>query len=92
VSVPRSFRRAAAARGSVVIRRAVEGDDAVLERLAALSDRPLPCGPFLLAESDGEPLAARSLATGAVLVDPFRVSYDLVALLDLRARHLGDAA
>lgn len=80
-----------ARRGRIDIRWAEEGDDRVLRRLAHLSSRALPSGPFLLAESDGEPLAALSVATGEAVSDPFEATYDLVALLELRSRHLNAA-
>ncbi|HET7572586.1 MAG TPA: hypothetical protein VFJ77_07955 [Gaiellaceae bacterium] len=88
MSIPRPLRAAAARRTAIAIRRATTGDETALRRLAALSDRSLSSGPFLLAESDGYPVAALDLDSGAILVDPFRVSYDLVDLLKLRARHL----
>lgn len=80
-----------ARRGRIDIRWAEGDDDAGLRRLAHLSSRALPRGPFLLAEADGELLAARSLATGETVSDPFVATYDLVALLELRSRHLNAA-
>jgi hypothetical protein len=77
-----------AGRRRIDIRWADEVDGAVLRRLAHLSSRALPSGPFLLAESDGEPLAALSVATGESVSDPFVATADLVALLELRSRHL----
>jgi hypothetical protein len=78
-----------AARQRIDIRWAdARGDEAVLRRLAHLSSRALPRGPFLLAESDGEPLAALSVSTGESVADPFVATADLVALLELRAAHL----
>ena len=90
--MPIPIRRAVADRGAIEIRRAVDGDVTALRRLASLNDAPLPQGEFLLAEVDGETLAALSLATGATFADPFRATYDLVALLRLRADHLRTAA
>jgi len=81
-----------AARRRIDIRWAEHADEAVLRRLAHLSSRALPRGPFLLAEADGEPLAALSVATGEAVSDPFAATYDLLALLELRSRHLTAAA
>jgi hypothetical protein len=81
-----------ARRGRIDIRWAEDDDTLVLRRLAHLSSRALPRGPFLLAESDGEPLAALSVATGESVSDPFVATSDLVALLELRSRHLDAAA
>jgi hypothetical protein len=78
-----------AARQRIDIRWAdVRGDEGVLRRLAHLSCRALPRGPFLLAESDGVPLAALSVSTGESVSDPFVATADLVALLELRSAHL----
>ena len=50
--------------GPILIRYSGVGDQAALERLAALDSRKLPEGSFLLAEIDGELVAAgRSAAT-----------------------------
>ena len=64
-------------------------DDAVaLWSLAALDDALLPDGPLLVAEADGELVAALSLATGEAIADPFRRSADTLELLRLRARQV----
>jgi hypothetical protein len=81
-----------AGRRRIDIRWAEDADGTVLRRLAHLSSRALPRGPFLLAESDGEALAALSVATGESVSDPFVATADLVALLELRSRHLHAAA
>jgi hypothetical protein len=68
---------------TVVIRTARGSDGDALERLARLdSQRPLT-GDVLLAEQDGEVVAA--LADERVIADPFRRTSDVVALLHLRA-------
>jgi hypothetical protein len=77
-----------ARRGRIGIRWAEADDERALRRLAQLSSRALPSGPFLLAEADGEPLAARSVATGETVSDPFVATFDLLALLELRSQHL----
>ena len=81
-----------AGRKRIDIRWAERDDEPVLRRLAHLSSRALPRGPFLLAEADGEPLAALSVATGESVSDPFVATFDLLALLELRSQHLTAAA
>ena len=70
---------------SVLMRRATADDAARIRTLARLDDKRVPAGPFLVAETGGEIVAARSLATGAVVADPFRPTSDIVAMLRLRA-------
>ena len=48
----------------------------------------MPPAPLLLAESDGEVVAALSTVTGDVVTDPFRATADLVELLRLRSAQL----
>jgi hypothetical protein len=68
---------------TVLIRAARGSDGAALEQLARLdSQRPLT-GVTLLAEQDGQPIAA--LAGDRVIADPFRPTSDVVALLRLHA-------
>jgi hypothetical protein len=68
---------------NVVIRAARGSDGAALEGLARLdSQRPL-AGDVLLAEQDGELIAA--LGDERVIADPFRPTADVVELLQLRA-------
>ena len=68
---------------TVVIRAARGSDGVALEGLARLdSQRPL-AGDVLLAEQDGELVAA--LDGERVIADPFRATVDLVALLRVRA-------
>jgi hypothetical protein len=68
---------------TVVIRAARGSDGDFLSRLALLdSQRPL-AGDVLVAEQDGELVAA--LAGERVIADPFRRTDDVVALLRLRA-------
>jgi hypothetical protein len=72
----------------LTIRMATPEDDDALVRLAALdSAHPLD-GPVLLAESAGVPVAAVSLAAGAVTADPFQRSAEAVRLLMLRRYQL----
>lgn len=73
----------------LTIRYANPRDAAALDRLATLADRPLPSGPLLVAEVDGEPTAALGLLEGEFVANPFRPSTDLRSLLKLRASQLG---
>jgi hypothetical protein len=84
--------RADAGRGSmndaVTLRRAETRDDAALRRLAAL-DSGLPlAAPVLVADLDGQLLAAISLADGVAIADPFKWTAELVELLRARERQL----
>ncbi len=74
------------------IRRAAPDDTARIQTLSRLDDRRMPPGPFLLAETGGEIVAARSLSTGAVVADPFRPTSDIVAMLHLRASQMSEPA
>jgi hypothetical protein len=87
---PRPPRVQQAAR--IAIRLAREDETTALQRLAWLSERPLRGGRTLVAEVDGELLAALPLAGGPALADPFRPTAELSALLELRARQLAGAA
>jgi hypothetical protein len=78
--------------GSILIRQSRNEDKAALERLAALDSRTLPAGSFLLAEVDGELLAAAALEYDTEsLSDPFRPTRNLRELLALQARHIQTA-
>jgi hypothetical protein len=59
-----------------------------LERLAALSDRRLRDGDWLVADLDGEPVAAVSIEDGTTLYDPFRQTSQAVSLLELRRKQV----
>ncbi|MEA2273538.1 MAG: hypothetical protein QOI98_2246 [Solirubrobacteraceae bacterium] len=74
--------------GEIVIRRAAPADGSSLARLAEVDGKHLPDGPFLLAEVEGEPQAALSLAGGVAVADPFRPTAVLVSLLAVRAGQL----
>jgi hypothetical protein len=86
--LPASLAREIGARDSITIRVSHEGDAERLERLAGLAGTELPDGELVVAESDGELIAALSLGTGRVISDPFHVTSDLVALLRVRAAQL----
>jgi hypothetical protein len=72
------------------VRPATADDEAQLARLAALYERPLPSGPLLLAEVDGELQAALTVSGAQELMDPYLPTAALVELLALRAKHLRD--
>jgi hypothetical protein len=59
-----------------------------LERLAALSDRRVRDGDWLVADLDGEPVAAVSIEDGTTLYDPFRPTSQLLSLLELRRKQV----
>src|SRR6184192_3914875 len=59
-----------------------------LERLAALSERPLHDGDWLVAELDGVPVAAVSVEDGATVYDPFKPTSQIVSLLELRRKQI----
>ena len=71
---------------SISIRAATNGDGPALARLAALDSAPVPFGPVLLAEVDGLPKAALSVADDRVIGDPFARTAELVELLRVHAR------
>jgi hypothetical protein len=71
---------------TVVIRAARGSDGPALERLAALDSQRLPAGPMLVAEQDGEIVAALAPESGARIADPFRRSAALVDLLEVHAK------
>jgi hypothetical protein len=72
----------------VTVRLAAEGDRDAVRRLAQRDGRPLLRAPILVAEANGSLLAARSLADGRSVADPFRHTADLGELLALRSAHL----
>jgi hypothetical protein len=59
-----------------------------LERLAALSERPLHDGDWIVADLDGVPVAAVSVEDGTTVYDPFRPSSQAVSLLQLRRKQV----
>lgn len=78
------------AQESVALRLCSVHDDDALERLALLEGRPAPQGRFVLAEVDGQLVAALPLRGGEPLTDPFRSTAHLLPLLRLRAAQLDD--
>lgn len=70
----------------VTVRPAYADDGQALARLAALDSVQVPGGRLLVAEVDGELLAALSLLDGSTIADPFHRTRHLVELLHLHAR------
>lgn len=66
---------------AIVLRRAVAADAADLERLAQLDSRRLPAGPHLVAERDGELVAALAQPGAVAFSNPFVPTADAVELL-----------
>ena len=56
---------------SLTIRHANAADEADLTRLAALDSSRVPSGELLVAQVDGNLVAALSVDTGAAIADPF---------------------
>ena len=72
----------------LTIRFAGAHDEAPLAALAALDSSPALMLPALIAEVEGQPRSALSLADGRVIADPFHPTAELVALLHARAEQL----
>jgi len=72
----------------VTLRLARPHDAAALLRLTRLDSRPEPQGSYIIAEIDGEIVAAMQLPSGELVADPFRPTAHLVPLLELRAEQL----
>jgi len=63
-----------------------------LERLAALSEKRLSGGEWLVADVNGVPVAAVSVADGTTVYDPFKPTSQAVSLLELRRKQFLAAA
>lgn len=87
-AAPRPQRQDARSGGGVTVRYAFPDDAEAVARLAVLDSQPLPEGPMLVAEVEGELWAALSLSTPAAMADPFRPSAELLLLLAERSRQL----
>jgi hypothetical protein len=72
----------------ISIRIARQDDYADLWRVATLDSALVHEGPLLVAESDGEIVAALALTDGGVIADPFRRTSAAVDLLRMRAGQL----
>jgi hypothetical protein len=69
----------------IAIRLATEADNSHLIQLAALDSAAAPHGPVLVADLDGQIIAAHSLERARSISDPFRPTADARELLELRA-------
>src|SRR5919199_431549 len=69
----------------LTIRVARPADGWALDRLASAAR---PAGDVLLAETDGRPVAALSLADGGSVADPFLPTVQTLAVLRVRAAQL----
>ena len=65
----------------LLIRPASDQDEQSVLRLAALDDAAALRGDVLLAEIDGQPVAALDRDSGAVVADPFRPTAAVVRAL-----------
>ena len=86
VRLPR--RRRIRSNADVVIRFARPRDAGAIRDLEALDSRRLADGPRLVAELDGQIVAAISVADGVVAADPFVCTVNATTLLRVRARQL----
>jgi hypothetical protein len=75
----------------VTVRLASSRDARGLDRLAQLDSARSPIGPTLVAEVDGELVAALPVRGGKPVANPFRPTTELVRLLEMRAAQLADA-
>ncbi len=89
--LPATIASAVGARSRITIREALPTDAASLDRLAAFAGTHAPTGRVLLAEADGELVAATGV-DGRVIADPFRVTVDVAELLRLRVGQLRSLA
>ena len=71
---------------SLTIRHATASDEADLNRLAALDSSRLPSGELIVAELDGNLVAALSMDTGAAIADPFEHTAAIVDSMRAQAR------
>lgn len=75
---------------SVTLRFGSPADDDALARLAAVDSAEPPAQPVLLAEVDGQLVAALALSDGTSIANPFSPTADLIDLLRTRATQLDD--
>ena len=95
--MPRHARRRFVARQDaaadrIVLRSTRARDHAAIRRLAQLDSAKAPSSPSLVAEVDGEIVAAAPIDGGAAIADPFRPTAEVIVLLERRARQLRRAA
>lgn len=85
-----SYRPAQPVRAAIELRLSACRDE--LERLAALSERRLRGGEWIVADVDGVPVAAVSVEDGTTVYDPFKPTSQVVSLLELRRKQVLAAA
>jgi hypothetical protein len=73
---------------AVAIREATLADSRAIDALATLDSSHRPHGRLLVAEVDGDLVAALPIEGGPPVADPFRRTSELVALLEARAAQL----
>ena len=76
---------------TITLRLCRVGDNPALAKLAALEERSIPEGQFVLAELDGRIVAALPLDGSPALRDPFVRTAHLQRLLELRVAQLNCA-
>jgi hypothetical protein len=76
----------------IELRLCKPADDPAIDRLAALSEVPVPYGRLVVALLDGKLVAALPLNGDPVLRDPFVKTAELVHLLEVRAEQLLEPA
>lgn len=72
----------------VTVRLARDTDALALDRLAILSERPVPQGTLLVASVHGEVIAAGAVEGGPAIYDPFRRTADALSEICSRAKAL----
>ena len=73
---------------SVAVRLAGPEDETAIRRVAALDSRHAAGGPHLVAEADGDVIAALAIGSGHAVADPFRWTADVVELMKMRAAQM----
>jgi hypothetical protein len=73
----------------VTIRLGDTSDREAIARLGELDEQDPGYGPHLVADEDGEIVAALSLTDGVTVGDPFRRTAQCIELLRFRAAQLG---
>jgi hypothetical protein len=73
---------------AVAIREASLADSRAIDALATLDSSRRPHGRLLVAEVDGDIVAALPIQGGRAIADPFRHTSEAVALLEARAAQL----